>query len=92
MIDGISSIGLPGNSTIDLSVRGAASIATAYLKIGDRVGAVALGDMLCWLSPSAGSDEQRGGAVGSGQPVVQQVRGVAQVTECRDGRGSRAYG
>ena len=54
MIDGFSDVGPPGNSTIDVSVRGAAAIATAYLQAGDRVGAVTLGGMLRWLSPDAG--------------------------------------
>jgi uncharacterized protein (DUF58 family) len=53
MIDGFSEVGPHGGSSIDVSVRGAAAVAGAYLKIGDRVGAVALGGMLRWLSPGA---------------------------------------
>ncbi len=53
MIDGFSEVGPPGDSSIDVSVRGAAAVASAYLRTGDRVGAVALGGMLRWLSPGA---------------------------------------
>ena len=53
MIDGFSEVGPAGDSSIDVSVRGAAAVASAYLRSGDRVGAVALGGMLRWLSPGA---------------------------------------
>ena len=75
MIDGFSDVGPPGNSTIDLSVRGAAAIATAYLKVGDRVGAVALGGMLRWLSPGAGGTQFYRIA-----EMVLDVRGDSAVT------------
>jgi uncharacterized protein (DUF58 family) len=51
MIDGFSEVGPAGDSSIDVSVRGAAAVASAYLRTGDRVGAVALGGMLRWLGP-----------------------------------------
>ena len=51
MIDGFSEAGPAGDSSIDVSVRGAAAVASAYLRTGDRVGAVALGGMLRWLGP-----------------------------------------
>ncbi len=51
MIDGFSEVGPAGDSSIDVSVRGAAAVASAYLRTGDRVGAVALGGMLRWLAP-----------------------------------------
>lgn len=54
MVDAFSEVGPPGDSTIDVSVRGAAALAAAYLRAGDRVGVVALGGMLRWLSPDAG--------------------------------------
>jgi uncharacterized protein (DUF58 family) len=54
MIDGFSDVGPTGDGTIDVAVRGAAAVATAYLRAGDRVGVVALGGMLRWLSPGAG--------------------------------------
>jgi uncharacterized protein (DUF58 family) len=53
MIDGFSAVGPPGHSSLDVSVRGAAAIAHAYLGAGDRVGAVVLGGMLRWLGPGA---------------------------------------
>jgi uncharacterized protein (DUF58 family) len=53
MIDGFSAVGPPGHGSIDVSVRGAAAVAHAYLEAGDRVGAVALGGMLRWLSPGS---------------------------------------
>lgn len=53
MIDAFTHAGPPGDSTLDLAVRGAAALATAYLRIGDRVGAVATGGMLRWLAPAA---------------------------------------
>ena len=57
MIDAFSHTGPPGESTLDLAVRGAAGLATAYLRVGDRVGAVAFGGMLRWLAPGT-SDQQ----------------------------------
>lgn len=51
MIDGFSEVGPDGDSSIDVSVRGAAAVASAHLRAGDRVGAVALGGMLRWLGP-----------------------------------------
>ncbi len=57
MIDAFTHTGPPGESTLDLAVRGAAGLATAYLRVGDRVGAVALGGMLRWLAP--GTSEQQ---------------------------------
>jgi uncharacterized protein (DUF58 family) len=40
--------------TLDVSVRGAAGVAQAYLAAGDRVGVVALGGILRWLPPGVG--------------------------------------
>jgi uncharacterized protein (DUF58 family) len=53
-IDAFSEVGPPGQTTLDLAVRGAAGLARAYLRAGDRVGAVALGGMLRWLAPAPG--------------------------------------
>jgi len=55
MIDAFSDIGPPGDTTLDLAVRGAAGLATAYLRTGDRVGVVVLGGVLNWLAPSPGN-------------------------------------
>jgi uncharacterized protein (DUF58 family) len=54
MVDAFSDLGPPGESTLDTAVRGAAGLARAYLGIGDRVGAVALGGVLRWLAPEPG--------------------------------------
>jgi uncharacterized protein (DUF58 family) len=55
MIDAFSDIGPPGDTTLDMAVRGAAGLATAYLRTGDRVGVVVLGGVLNWLAPSPGN-------------------------------------
>ena len=49
MIDAFSDVGPPGGTTLDVAVRGAAGLATAYLRTGDRVGVVVLGGVLRWL-------------------------------------------
>jgi uncharacterized protein (DUF58 family) len=55
MVDAFSDVGPPGDTTLDVAVRGAAGLATAYLGTGDRVGMVVLGGMLKWLAPAPGS-------------------------------------
>ena len=55
MIDAFSEVGPPGDTTLDLAVRGAAGLAAAYLRTGDRVGMVVLGGVLKWLAPSPGN-------------------------------------
>lgn len=55
MIDAFSEVGAPGDTSLDLAVRGAAGLADAYLHTGDRVGVVALGGVLRWLGPAPGS-------------------------------------
>src|SRR6516164_1043626 len=55
MVDAFSDVGPPGDTTLDLAVRGAAGLATAYLGTGDRVGVVVLGGVLNWLAPSPGN-------------------------------------
>jgi uncharacterized protein (DUF58 family) len=54
VIDARTDVGPPGESTLDTAMRGAASVATAYLRRGDRVGAVALGGHVHWLAPGMG--------------------------------------
>lgn len=53
-VDAFSDVGPFGQSTLDRSVRGAVSVVQAYLRIGDRVGFVALGGSLSWLAPDLG--------------------------------------
>jgi uncharacterized protein (DUF58 family) len=55
MIDAFSEVGPHGDTTLDLAVRGAAGLASAYLRAGDRVGVVALGGVLRWLGPAPGT-------------------------------------
>jgi len=55
MIDAFSDVGPPGDTTLDIAVRGAAGLTTAYLQTGDRVGVVVLGGVLNWLAPSPGN-------------------------------------
>jgi uncharacterized protein (DUF58 family) len=55
MVDAFSDVGPPGDTTLDVAVRGAAGLATAYLDTGDRVGVVVLGGVLRWLAPAPGS-------------------------------------
>ncbi|HEY2305236.1 MAG TPA: DUF58 domain-containing protein [Streptosporangiaceae bacterium] len=55
MIDAFSDVGPPGDTTLDVAVRGAAGLATAYLRTGDRVGVVVLGGVLKWLAPAPGN-------------------------------------
>jgi uncharacterized protein (DUF58 family) len=43
-----------GGSTLDLAVRAAASLATQYLAVRDRVGFVSFGGVVRWLTPSSG--------------------------------------
>ena len=55
LIDGMHDLGEPGQTTVDRSVRGASSVAQAYLTIADRVGVVAFGSSLRWLAPTTGT-------------------------------------
>ncbi|HEY1919507.1 MAG TPA: DUF58 domain-containing protein [Streptosporangiaceae bacterium] len=54
MVDAFSEVGPLGDSTLDAAVHGAAALATAYLRTGDRAGIVTLGGMLRWLGPAPG--------------------------------------
>jgi uncharacterized protein (DUF58 family) len=54
LIDSVHDAGTPGRTTVDISVRGAASVVQTYLTTQDRVGVVAFGSMLRWLTPTSG--------------------------------------
>jgi uncharacterized protein (DUF58 family) len=54
MVDAFSEVGPAGDSSLDAAVHGAAGLATAYLRTGDRAGIVTLGGMLRWLGPAPG--------------------------------------
>jgi uncharacterized protein (DUF58 family) len=55
VLDTFSEAMREGRSTLDLAVRGAASLASRYLSHKDRVGFVTFGGMLNWLLPSTGT-------------------------------------
>jgi uncharacterized protein (DUF58 family) len=55
VVDTTVDVGAPGRSSLDLGVRGAAAVVQAYLRYADRVGLVALGGTLRWLSPDVGT-------------------------------------
>jgi uncharacterized protein (DUF58 family) len=46
--------GAVADRTLDLAVRGAATLAAAYLRVSDRAGVVVLGGALRWLGPAHG--------------------------------------
>jgi uncharacterized protein (DUF58 family) len=54
MIDAFAGSGPVIEHTLDVAVHGAAALATAYLRVSDRVGLVVLGGLLRWLGPAAG--------------------------------------
>lgn len=54
MIDAIRDVGRRGATTVDESVRGAVGVVRAYLTHADRVGVLAFGSSLRWLTPTTG--------------------------------------
>lgn len=54
MLDTLAEVGLPPESTLDLSVRAAASLASAYLARKDRVGLINYGGTIDWVKPGSG--------------------------------------
>lgn len=55
IVDGLTEVGVPGRTTIDVSVRGAAALARSYLATHDRVGVIALGGVLNWVTRQGGA-------------------------------------
>jgi uncharacterized protein (DUF58 family) len=53
-LDTFGDVGPPGNTTLDLAVRGAASLARHYLTHKDRVGLVNFGGTLGWITAGQG--------------------------------------
>lgn len=53
-VDSFSDVGPPGNSSLDLAVRGTAALARHYLSFKDRVGLVSFGGIVGWLNASTG--------------------------------------
>jgi uncharacterized protein (DUF58 family) len=54
VLDTLSAPGRAGATTLDLAVRGAASLAAAYLARKDRVGLIEYGGLLRWVTPGSG--------------------------------------
>ena len=54
MLDTLAEVGRAPSTTLDWSVRAAASLATAYLARKDRVGLVLYGGLIHWVKPAAG--------------------------------------
>ena len=54
MVDTLSPVGPDGRTGVDLAVRGAASLAAAYLARKDRVGLIEYGGVLRWVRPGSG--------------------------------------
>ena len=53
-LDTFAEVRNPGQSTLDLAVRAAATLAEHYLKRRDRIGLISFGGSLRWLEPSMG--------------------------------------
>ncbi|HTK90579.1 MAG TPA: DUF58 domain-containing protein [Verrucomicrobiae bacterium] len=54
LLDTLADVGPPGDSAVDRAVRGAASLAAAYLARKDRVGLIEYGGILRQVRPAAG--------------------------------------
>jgi uncharacterized protein (DUF58 family) len=54
MIDTFGAPGPVADRALDVAVHGAAALATAYLRVSDRIGIVVLGGALRWLGPAHG--------------------------------------
>ncbi len=54
MLDTLAEAGAPPDTTLDLGVRAAASLASAYLAKKDRVGFIGYGGIIHWVKPGSG--------------------------------------
>ncbi len=54
IIDATADPGPPGDSALDRAVRGAAGVARAYTRAGDRVGVITLYGPMRWIAPGIG--------------------------------------
>jgi uncharacterized protein (DUF58 family) len=54
LLDTLSEVGPAGGTVVDTAVRGAATLAAAYLGRKDRVGLIEYGGQLRWVKPSSG--------------------------------------
>ena len=57
MLDTLAEVGAPPGTTLDHSVRAAASLATAYLARKDRVGLITYGGVMSWVRPASGATQ-----------------------------------
>ena len=55
VVDSYSDVGPSGHTSLDVSIRSAASVAQFFLAANDRVGLVAMGGVLRWVSAESGS-------------------------------------
>jgi len=58
MVDTLSHVGPDGMTVVDAAVRGAGSLAAAYLARRDRVGLIEYGGVLRWVKPGSGRAQQ----------------------------------
>jgi len=54
LLDTLSEMGAPGATVVDAAVRGAATLAAAYLGRKDRVGLIEYGGQMRWVRPGSG--------------------------------------
>jgi len=54
MLDTLTEVGAPSETTLDLGVRAVASLASAYLARKDRVGLISYGGTIDWVKPATG--------------------------------------
>ena len=59
LLDTLSEVGPPGATVVDVAVRGAASLAAAYLARKDRVGLIEYGGQLRWVRPGSGRAQRQ---------------------------------
>ena len=64
MLDTLAEVGTPPETTLDLGVRAAASLAAAYLARKDRVGLLTYGGVIGWVRPASGLVQYERLAVG----------------------------
>lgn len=76
MLDTLSQVGRPPETSLDLCVRAAASVARAYLARKDRVGLIEYGGVIRWVRPGSGPAqlERVLDALVAAEPVFTYVR------------------
>jgi len=76
MLDTLSQVGRPPETSLDLCVRAAASLARAYLARKDRVGLIEYGGVIRWVRPGSGPAqlERFLDALVAAEPIFTYVR------------------